>query len=118
MLKSTGCTVPHSDVNLTLIKVWMFFWIFRQVNTRMRDFLHRHGTLGSPICPFCTVVEDATHLFFACPRIASFWQEVCPHIACVWQEVCPGALFASFVGALDVICSRLELLNTASLLLL
>ncbi|CAO2152694.1 unnamed protein product [Urochloa humidicola] len=82
MLKQTGCAVPLADLNwdnFAPIKVRVFFWIIRRGNIRTRSFLHDHGALGTPTCPFCcSSPEDIEHLFFTCPCLTAFWAFACP----------------------------------------
>ncbi|CAN6252709.1 unnamed protein product [Urochloa humidicola] len=82
MIKQTGCAVPFADLNwdnFAPVKVRVFSWILRHGNTRTRSFLHDHGALGAPTCPFCrSSSEDIEHLFFTCPRLAAFWMFACP----------------------------------------
>jgi hypothetical protein len=83
MLNRSWCELPLSDVNwgnFTPIKVHVFFWVLRHVNTRTRAFLCRHNTLGiENYFPFCTsVAENELNLFFACPRLLRFWASICP----------------------------------------
>jgi hypothetical protein len=81
MLKATGCSVPLAAVNwdnFAPVKVRVFFWVLRHGNTRTRSFLHRHGGLSDKHCPYCPrTEEDLAHLFFECPRVATFWGHVC-----------------------------------------
>lgn len=103
-----GAALQHQLGKLCPIKVRIFFWIFRQGNTRTRDFLHRHDAMGSSTCPFCTATKDAAHLFFNCPRIARLWRAACPHASVTY-----------LAGALQMLPLPLgALLHTGTLLLL
>jgi hypothetical protein len=77
VLHSSGCVVPHNNLNwenFAPLRVRVFFWILRLGRTRTRAHLSRLGCVPSPHCPFCPgVQEDLPHLFVRCPRLAGLW---------------------------------------------
>ena len=55
------------------LKIKIFLWQLFQDAVLTRDNMRRRNWPGNPVCSFCTNVETANHLFFACPLARTVW---------------------------------------------
>lgn len=59
----------HGEVNFHLTQFLTGHGVYR-------SYLHRFGHDNSPLCPVCSVVEDACHVVFDCPRFDALRTEL------------------------------------------
>jgi hypothetical protein len=90
---STWVDRPHGEVNFHLTQILSGHGCFRQ-------YLHRFGHAGSPVCPECPDVnETAEHVFFECPRFGDVRSDMW---AVSGQNTTPENLIQRMCGSFDI----------------